>query len=266
LDSGSLAFPAPWDAVVNEANIPTVADHLIALAQGHFTRPDVAARIKPLEAAWQRTFRGFFERADAALQLVAESPPSPGYEPWLIRHGYSPIIARITAALVVRRGNRIAKESARLPAAVDAIRFLATPGRNRRAIARKVKVLLAAWNETSVMDTIFKDTDLDVFEFVRVLKTVVKGDELACARLTELATALAPHLTIPRGPKISAESAAHEFFLEEAVIPMERRAYTWNDVDQDFTDAVTQATRLEFGDGEFDPRPARRRLKNERRQ
>jgi hypothetical protein len=36
------------------------------------------------------------------------------------------------------------------------------------------------------------------------------------------------------------------------------RAYTWDDLAEDYVDELTQATRIEFG--EPDPRPARRRL------
>lgn len=233
-------------------------------------RPDVVERMKPLQTAYDgalRAFSGFCEQVGAVVQRVAESPSSPGYEPWLIEHGSNPIVARGMAHLMVRRGNRIAKEGVSLPAAVDAIRFLASPGRQRRAISRKADVLLAAWEETSVMDTIFEGTGLDVFEFVRVLKSVAKGDELAYPRLKEFAASLAPHLAISRGPKVSAESAAHEFFLEDVVPRMDRpRAYSWNEIEERFTDSITEATCREFGLPDFDPRPAYRRLAARKKQ
>ena len=40
-----------------------------------------------------------------------------------------------------------------------------------------------------------------------------------------------------------------------------RPTYTWNPVDEDFTDKLTQATRREFGDSDFDPRSACQRVK-----
>jgi hypothetical protein len=48
------------------------------------------------------------------------------------------------------------------------------------------------------------------------------------------------------------------------------RAYTWSDEQEIFTDPLTNATRLEFGKPDFDPRPAYRRVRanwaqNERR-
>ena len=102
------------------------------------------------------------------------------------------------ASLTISRGRRRANESRRLPAVVGAIRFLAKPGRGRRAIRRKAEVLRAAWNETSIR------------------------------RITEIVAAVAPFLSIPRGRKISAASAAHEFLLDEAPSVMHVHGDTWD--------------------------------------
>jgi hypothetical protein len=266
---------SPLCAAVKEANVPTLVDHL----QEYLTRPDVVERMKPLQTACDgllRAFSGFCKQMGAVVQRAAESPPSPGYEPWLIERGSNPILARMMAGQLVRIGNRSAEESRRLPAVVRAIRFLANPGRTRtlkqpldrhgsglvtRAICRKVDVLLAAWEETSIIETIFDDDGLNESEFIRSLKSVAEGHEVAYRRLTEIAASLARHLSIRRGPKVRAASAAHEFFLEYAVMLMEHRAYSWDESKGKFTDPVTEATRREFDHRHFDPRPAYRRLK-----
>ena len=206
-------------------------------------------------------FSGSCKQIKAVVQRVAESPPSRGYEPWLIEHGIDPILARMIAALSVRSGNRSAKERVRLPAVLGALRFLAHHRHNRRTIFRRVEVLLAAWEETSIIETIFDDADLNEFEFIQSLKSVVEGHEVAYHRLKEIAACLAPHLPTRRGPKVSAASAAHEFFLENVVMPRKPRAYTWNELEGKCTDPVTEATRREFECGHFDSRPAYRRLK-----
>jgi hypothetical protein len=245
---------------VKEANVPTLVDHL----QEHLTRPDVGERMKPLQTVCDgllRAFSGFCKQIGAVIQRMGESPPSPGYEPWLIERGSNLILARMIARLLVRRGNQSAMESVRLPAVVRAVRFLATPRRKRQAISRKVDVLLAAWEETSIIETIFDDAGLNESEFVRSLRSVAEGHQVGCHRLTEIAASLAPHLSIPRGLKVGAASAAHEFFLEDVVMPMEPRAYSWNEPKGKFTDPVTEATRREFERRHFDPRPAYRRLK-----
>jgi hypothetical protein len=198
------------------------------------------------------------------IQRAAESPPSVGYEPFLVERSLDPILPRLMARLLVRRGKRCANESVRLPAVVGAIRFLAKPGRGRRMILRKAEVLLGAWEETSIIETIFDDASLRESEFIGLLKSAAEGHEVACPRITVIAAAVAPHLSIPRGLKVSAASAAHEFFLESVVGPIEPRAYTWNESLGKCTDPATEATRREFANSNFDPRPAYRRWKSRR--
>ena len=97
-------------------------------------------------------------------------------------------------------------------------------------------------------------------------ESVADGHEAAYRRLTEIAASIAPRLQNPRGIKVRAASAAHEFFLENVVMPQKPRAYTWDQYKEDFTDSMTEATRHEFEDCEFDPRPAYRRFKARQRQ
>lgn len=111
------------------------------------------------------------------------------------------------------RGTRQANESRRLPAVVGAIRFLAKPGRRRRAILRRAEVLLAAWDETSIMETIFDNASLSV-GVIGLLKSVVEGRAVAWRRITEIAATFTLP-SIPRGRKISAASASHQLLLEE---------------------------------------------------
>jgi hypothetical protein len=53
---------------------------------------------------------------------------------------------------------------------------------------------------------------------------------------------------------------AGEYFLESQSI-FETAAFTWSPEEEDFTDRLTQATREEFDDPDFNPVPARRRLR-----
>src|ERR1700730_582177 len=196
-----------------EAKGRTVTDYFIE----YLARPDVVERMKPWQTACDgllKAFSGLCEQTGALIQRAAECPPSAGYEPFLVERSFDPILARMMARLLVRSGKRCANESVRLPAVVGAIRFLAKPGRGRRAILRKAEVLLAAWEETSIIETIFDDASLKESEFIGLLKSVVEGREVVWRRITEIAAAVAPHLSIPRGPKVSKASATHEVFLE----------------------------------------------------
>jgi hypothetical protein len=58
---------------------------------------------------------------------------------------------------------------------------------------------------------------------------------------------------------VSAASLAHEFSLAYVFNMAGPEAYTYDPVSEDYTDPLTRATRLAFGDPDFDPGPARRR-------
>ena len=221
--------------------------------------------LKPLGAAGDgplTAFFGFFALVGALFQGIASAPPSPGYEPLLTELGIDPILARSMAGLAVKRGRRIANDSARLSAAVEAIRFLAGRHRNSKAVARRVKVLLAATNETSVIEEFFVDDRQEEFEFVRLLQAYAEGHSQVRGRLSEIAAGIMPHLSCRRGPKVRAASASHEYLLGILEELQLSRAYTWNESDGEFSDAATAAARKEFGLAWFDPRPARRRQRS----
>ena len=187
-------------------------------------------------------YGAMFQMMWTIAQRAVESSPSIAYEPLLIEHGVKLVRARGLASLTIRRGTQHANESIRLPAIVGAIRFLAKPGRDRRAILSKAEVLFAAWEETSIIDTIFDDAKLRESEFIGLLKSAVEGREVAWRRITEIAAVIAPLLSIPRGPKISAASASHELLLEELVSETGSQGYTWDPYkgdNGDFSDLST---------------------------
>jgi hypothetical protein len=229
-------------------------------------------------------FKGLFEQTVLGIRFIAESPPSLGYEPFLIEPLRNRFVARAVAKLAVRSGRRRAAEGKRRGPVFRAIRFLAQPDRRKDASLRRAELLLAAWEETSIIAEIFdevgasqpsfKKAHPNVFEFVSLLQSAVERREVA-SRLTEIAAGLTPHLSISRGPKISAPSAAHEFLLDY-VLPDKPPTFTWN-ADAplphrairrtnkgDFTDSFTRATRQEFSNPYFSPQAACRRVKRRR--
>lgn len=231
-------------------------------------RSENVEQLKPYEAELRdlgRTVQEFFRLIGELIHRVAASPASPGYEPMLIKRGVKPFVARGMAHLIVRRGTRVASEGKRLPEVAQTIRFLAEPGRQDRAIFRRYELLLAAWEETSIVETIFDSAGADEFEFIELLKTFAKGDDFARQRIAEIAAAVAPHLPTLRGRKVSAASAAHEFLLDGLIhMTGSPNGFTWNQYKEEFTDPLTKATQVEFRDPDFDPRPAHRRFKTRR--
>lgn len=250
-------------------NMPTLTDHFTAkLTRGLEALWDSSSQFRELADG----FKGLLERVGLAICFIAESPPSPSYEPFLIEALGNRIAARGLAMVAVRSGRRRAAESKRRRPVFRAIRFLAQPDRRKDASLRRAELLLAAWEETSIIAEIFdevgasqpssKEAHPNVFEFVSLLESAIERREIT-SRLREIAAALTPHLSISRGPKISAASASHELFLENG-LPDQPPAYTWDPIKYDFTDGLTLATRQEFGVPNFSPQAARRRVRKRR--
>jgi hypothetical protein len=193
------------------------------------------------------------------VERLERLPPAPGYEPMLIERGHHPLIARGLSYWIIRSRKDVANEARMQRIVVDAFRFLAKPGRTKRSISRKAAVLLEVLNTTSHLGDVFNGVDVSVFEFVEALEGAVRGDLAACQRVTEVAAALAPGLALRRGPKVSAASIAHELLLTYVANTAGPKSYTYDFVSEDFTDPLTRATRLAFGNPDFDPSPARRR-------
>lgn len=168
-----------------------LSDHLLR----DLERSENVEQLKPYEAGLQalgRTVQKFFRLIGELIHRIAASPASPGYEPMLINRGVKPFVARGMAHVVVRRGKRVAREGKRILEVAQAIRFLAEPGRQDRAIFRRSELLLAAWEETSIVDTIFDSAGANKLEFIELLKTFAKGDALARRRIAEIAAEVAP--------------------------------------------------------------------------
>jgi hypothetical protein len=201
--------------------------------------------------------------ATVFLLNTSRSPASPGYEPLLIKRGKNALLARLKAYLTVDRGKKIADESRKYREVVTAIRFLAKPNRSRWAVNRKIALLLAASRETRIIRAIFLEANLSDHILINMLPSAGQGNETAIERILEIARMAAPRIRIRRGPKVTAASAAHELFLEKHGI-RGASAYSYSELEKDFVDEATRATRLEFPGARFGPQPASRRLKARR--
>ena len=147
------------------------------------------------------------------VERLDKLPPAPGYEPMLIERGHHPLMARALSYWIIRSGKEEASKAKMQRIVVDALRFLAGPGRTKRSISRKAAMLLETWNTTSDLGDVFNGAHIRGFEFVEALEGAVRGDLAACQRVTEVAAVLAPGLSVRRGPKASVPSIAHELLL-----------------------------------------------------
>jgi hypothetical protein len=247
--------------------MPTLGEHLAA----SFGCPEIAEQLRQLgpplsvvRTAHQNLFLGMVLVAGAIAQRGQENFPSKAYWQYFRDHGVNPVLARPVGSLTISIGTRRAHESRQLGAVVEAFKFLARRNRQKRAIRSRAKVLLAAYDETSIVHQIFNEAGFSEGEFVSLLKVAVNGEPLERDRIREIATTVVPSLPKARGRRISPASAAHEEFLESIETLMGRRVgprrYTYDNEAADFIDERTKATRLEFNDPEFDPRPACWRL------
>ena len=240
--------------------MPTFADCVV----DELARSGFLERLQPLGKLFsevQKMLGAMFLMARAIPERAEENFPSKAYGPYLEAQGFSPFLAGDLAAWPSVLGQRHAKEAKRVARVVEAIRFLARGDRQKRAILSKAKLVLAASKETSIVDELFSNASLHEGGFLRLLQTVIDGGAIDRKRIRTIAAAIAPSLSPARGPKISAASAAHEQFLETHAYLGRRAGYTWSEYKGNFVDPRTQATRQEFGDRGFDPRPAYRRVK-----
>jgi hypothetical protein len=195
--------------------------------------------------------------------LEAFRAPSPGYEPLLMAAGWNQFVARGMAKLAKRHGRRVAAESQWERRVAEAIRFLARRPRQHRAILRRAKLLLEAYEKTSLIESLFDKAKLNEVEFIHLLNVTIAGNDTDRKRLIDIAGEVAPFVAIRRGPKIMAASAAHEFlFREELGLHLKRRPYLGRGRAGRYIDPRSEATRLEFGLATFDSRSARRRVKS----
>jgi hypothetical protein len=183
----------------------------------------------------------------------------------LIERGHHPLMARGLSHWIIRSGKEEANKAKMQRIVVDAVRFLAKPGRRKGSISRKAALLLQIWNTSSNLGDVFNGAHISVFEFIEALEGAVRGDLAACQRVTEVAAVSVPGLSVRRGPKASAASIAHEFLLTLVANTAGQKGYTHDHVSEDYTDPLTRATRLAFGDPDFDPGPARPRQRKRAR-
>ena len=240
--------------------MPTFKDHFVA----ELARSGVLEHLKPwgeLFVEYQKMLGGMLLMASAIAERAEENFPSKAYGPYLEARGFAPFLSRGLGSLTISLGTRQANEAKREARVVEAIRFLARGYRQKRAILSRAKLVLAASKETSIVDKLFRKAGLHEGEFLRLLQTVIDGGAINRERITTIAAAVAPLVRRARGPKITAASAAHELFLETNACAGLRAGYAKSGIDGEYTDPRTQATRQEFDDRDFDPRPAYRRVK-----
>jgi hypothetical protein len=234
----------------------------------------LAEYIQPKEGGEQSTFdpariadqfKSFTAKICAFVLHVKRLTPSVGYEPLFIGLGDHPVVARGLARMIISLGPEYADQNNRQRRAIiKSVRELGRKSTRRVPfIAKTSGAMLSMPAACSVIDAVFAESghqDLS-YEFANLLERAAAADPIACRRLADIAKVVAGDISPPRGRRISVATAMHELVLERLRCSGKPRAYTWSDEQEDCVDDVTQATRREVGDPDFDPRPARRRMR-----
>lgn len=186
---------------------------------------------------------------------------SRGYAKYLISIGYDPNWAGMLAAQIVAEGYRRAETSRRNSQFARALDRMANPRLPPKAFRDCAAVILQILEDTSLADGLFRDLEpFDGLVFIRALRWCLDGDLSGRSDIIRIAEAIKARVVVLRGPKLSSASAAHEYLIENASL-FRPHSYSYSDMRGDFTDALTMATREEFDDPNFDPRPAARRAR-----
>ena len=189
--------------------------------------------------------------------------PSPGYEPFLVKQGWSPAAARSFSTLVVDLSRRQFRESQACRSVSEDIKFIREPGRQRAALIRRIKQLHTTFEENcrSISKFLF-DVGILPSDFFSLTQCAAKGDHAKIPTLLRWPQKLRLPASLKKGLKITPSSYAYEFFLADkfgllkGTLPKADRNRA-----AEYVNSLTEATRKEFGEPNFDPRPAQRRAK-----
>jgi hypothetical protein len=134
--------PAATDAT-RAARVPSMT--VGEVVETWFPERDVMADLERA-AAWIRQcldelatrLPPLVKSACEAVETLERMPPAPGYEPLLVARGQHPLVARMMSYALIKFSALEASKGRMERQAVDAIRFLAKPGRRKRAVSRRV--------------------------------------------------------------------------------------------------------------------------------
>jgi len=199
--------------------------------------------------------------AEVRIGRGLKYPKDKGYSKFLETLAYDRNWAGMLAAMIVEEGRVRAATSQRKTEFARALRRLANPRLKTEAFLVDAKVALEAMDGTELTRGLFEGLPrFHGLVFIRALRSCLAGDLSDRAEVCRIAKAIWRRVAVSRGPKLTHASAAHEYFLESRSI-FGTGAFTWSPYSEDFTDRLTQATREEFDDPDFNPVPARRRLR-----
>jgi len=187
-------------------------------------------------------------------------PKDNGYAAFFRTLGCDRHWAGMLAARIVEEGRVRAATSKRSTEFRNTLRRLSDPRRDPKAFVDDAKVALENLEQTELADGLFNELPLfHSLVFIFGLRQCIAGDMSLRSEVVGIAGAVWRRTPVSRGRKLTHASAAHEYFLESQIF--DEASFTWSPIEEDFTDRFTLATREEFEEPAFNPRPAWRRLR-----
>ena len=249
-----------------QAGKSTEAREPIELRGRQITIPDRALVERQLRTVRPECDRPESPNDDAAVRIGRglKYPKDKGYAKFLTALGYDRNWAGMLAATIVEEGRVRAATSQRKTEFARALRGLADPRLETAAFLANAKMALEAMGGTRLTRGLFdRLPPFEGLSFIRGLRLCLAGDLSGRAEVSRIAKAIWRRVTVSRGAKLTHASAAHEYFLESQSI-FRPAGFTWAADSENFTDRLTQATREEFDDPNFNPLPAWRRMRAKR--
>ena len=188
-------------------------------------------------------------------------PKDRGYGKVLETLGYDRNWAGMLAAMIVEEGRVRAATARKNSEFAQALRRLGNPRLETEAFLAHAKMALEAMSGTVLTRGLFDGLrdSMGFYSFARsgfVLPAICRTD-LMSPGLRRPFGAASPFHAVRSSPMLLLRMS---IFLESQSI-YEPAAFAWSPEEEDFTDRLTQATREEFDDPDFNPVPARRRLR-----
>jgi hypothetical protein len=236
----------------SESGRTTIPDRAFVERHLRTVRPECDQPASPYDGAEVRIGRGL------------KYPKDRGYGKFLETLGYDRNWAGMLAAMIVEEGRVRAATAKRGSEFAQALRRLANPRLETKGFLANAKVVFETMNGTTLTHGLFDDLpSFEGLSFIGAVRLSLAGNLSSRAEVHRISKAIWRRVAVSRGPKLTHASAAHEYFLESQSI-FKDAAFTWSPEDEDFTDRLTQATREEFDDPDFNPVSARRRLRDKR--
>jgi len=201
------------------------------------------------------------------IATALSEPRAPDYESVLIEiGGYEPGEARVLSLLIAATAEQNAGELDRARRKLgSALRQLVKAGgRSTLVVSRRARDLLPLLNDWTrgLVEEALAGSYLRLsFERFRDLAAKAAGREpAACARLAKIAPLIFKSVPRARGRSLSTATVAHAQLLMALRGGGRRASFTYSDIDDDYTDKMTAATRRHFQKPCFCPVGARHLL------